>query len=153
MEFSFGQLMAIVGGVFTLSSFAFGWIIFLIRRGSRAAVYTLKEDSELGKRIVILETDMVNTNRFIESMPKAAELVGQAKDIEYLKKEQEGFSSKIQDFTNEIGGMRVSIQELKGRFDNFGERLIAFEGYLSSQNSTLISLDKKIDMIVAGIKK
>jgi peptidoglycan hydrolase CwlO-like protein len=105
---------AIIVGFFT-------WIIFILRRQERSAIYAIKDKASLDKRLGIVETRVDN-----------------------IVEQEKGLINKIEDLSTDVNLLKTAIMET-------GLGLKVLKENVNKVENKIDSIDTKIDLFIQGV--
>jgi len=126
----FSIILTIAGSATALAGFAFGWIIKLIKTQNSAAIHNLKEDSEM-KQV----------------------LISHSKDIEFLKKNNDGVQRKLEDLAGEFGILRLSVNENSLITSNLKKEIDLIDKKIDNLNGNIDILKSGMQQILREVEK
>ena len=109
----------------------FGWIISIIKTQNRAAIKTIKTDSEI-------EKDMIKKFAILDKIVDGHEI-----KISHIDKEVSGVINKLESLQLDIGEMKSWIKEDNGLIRGMQEGI-------KDMKDNQKSLDAKIDLLIRG---
>jgi septal ring factor EnvC (AmiA/AmiB activator) len=113
--------IVIVSGFGAVITGFFSWLVFLLIRQERSAIHTIKEKSDLDKRLSIAENS-----------------------IEYIKEQKQGLVFKVDELSTDINLLKTAIMETGLGLKVLKENVVKVENKLDS-------IDTKIDLFIQGV--